>query len=99
MYGIFMISRDFVNYAAKYIGFDISWEGKDVNEKGYEVKTGKLIVEVVPAFYRPAEVNILIGSAEKAKRVLGWEPKVTLEILTEIMVEHDLDELKREQIT
>jgi GDPmannose 4,6-dehydratase len=91
--------RDFVNYAAKYIGFDISWEGKDVNEKGYEVKTGKLIVEVVPAFYRPAEVNILIGSAEKAKRVLGWEPKVTLEILTEIMVEHDLDELKREQIT
>lgn len=87
--------RDFVNYAAKHVGFEIVWEGKDINEKGYNKETGKLIIEVIPKFYRPAEVNILIGSAIKAKKVLGWEAKVSLEELVKTMIEYDLNDVKK----
>lgn len=82
--------RDFVSMAAKAAGFDLAFEGKDEAEIGVDRNTGKTIVRVNPKFYRPAEVELLIGNPEKAKRELGWEPKTTLEQLCQMMVEADL---------
>ena len=82
--------RDFVAMAAKAAGFDLAFEGKDENEIGVDRKTGKTIVRVNPKFYRPAEVDLLIGDPEKAKRVLGWEPTTNLEQLCQMMVEADI---------
>jgi GDPmannose 4,6-dehydratase len=82
--------RDFVTMAAKAAGFDLAFEGKNEAEIGVDRSTGKTIVRVNPKFYRPAEVELLIGNPEKAKRELGWEPKTTLEQLCQMMVEADL---------
>lgn len=82
--------RDFVTMAAKAAGFTLRWEGKEENEVGIDVATGKTLVRVNPKFYRPAEVELLIGNPEKAKRELGWEPKTTLEQLCQMMVEEDI---------
>ncbi|KVG32199.1 GDP-mannose 4,6-dehydratase [Burkholderia diffusa] len=82
--------RDFVSMAGKAAGFDIMWEGKDENEVGVDVATGKAIVKINPKFYRPAEVDLLIGDAAKARAELGWEPRTTLEQLCEMMVEADI---------
>lgn len=82
--------RDFVTMAGKAVGFDLVWQGTAENEVGIDRKTGKTLIRVNPKFYRPAEVDLLIGNAEKAKRELGWEPKTTLEELCEIMVEADV---------
>lgn len=82
--------RDFVTMAAKAAGFDLVFEGKSEAEIGVDRSTGKTIVRVNPKFYRPAEVELLIGNPEKAKRELGWEPKTTLEQLCQMMVEADI---------
>jgi len=82
--------RDFVSMAAKAAGFDLVWEGREENEIGIDRATGKTLVRVNPKFYRPAEVELLIGNPEKAKRELGWEPKTTLEDLCRMMVEADI---------
>jgi GDPmannose 4,6-dehydratase len=76
--------------AAKAAGFDLRWEGVAENEKGIDQSSGKVIVSISPQFYRPAEVDLLIGNPIKAKRDLGWEPKTTLESLCQMMVEADL---------
>lgn len=82
--------RDFVRLAAKAAGFDIEFQGTNENEIGIDKKTGKTIVSVNPKFYRPAEVDLLLGDYSKAKEVLGWEPKTSLEELCRIMVEADI---------
>lgn len=82
--------RDFVRMASKAAGFALVFEGKGENEVGIDSKTGKTLVRVNPKFYRPAEVDLLIGSPEKAKRELGWEPKTTLEQLCQMMLEADV---------
>lgn len=82
--------RDFVSMAGKAAGFDIMWEGKDENEVGVDIATGKAIVKINPKFYRPAEVDLLIGDPAKARTELGWEPRTTLEQLCEMMVEADI---------
>lgn len=82
--------RTFVEMAFKATGVDIEWKGKEEQEKGYNVATGKEVVFINPKFYRPAEVELLIGSAEKAKSNLGWEPKTTLKELCQLMVDADL---------
>lgn len=82
--------RDFVNMAAKAAGYDLVFEGKNEAEIGVDSNTGKIIVRVNPKFYRPAEVELLIGNPEKAKRELGWVPKTTLEELCQMMVNADL---------
>ncbi len=82
--------REFVERAAQVAGFDIMWEGEGTDEVGRDRKSGKVIVEVNPDFYRPAEVDLLVGDASKAKQELGWTPKVTFEHLVEMMVEADL---------
>jgi GDPmannose 4,6-dehydratase len=82
--------RDFVALAGKAAGIDIEWKGRYEQECGVDRKSGKTIVRINPKFYRPAEVETLIGCAAKAKRDLGWEAKTSLEELCRIMVEEDL---------
>ena len=82
--------RDFVIMAFKAVGITLQWKGKAEQEIAEDASTGKLRVRVNPKFYRPAEVELLIGSPAKAKKVLGWEPKTTLEQLCQMMVEADL---------
>ncbi|MDA5534843.1 GDP-mannose 4,6-dehydratase [Yersinia mollaretii] len=82
--------RDFVSMAFKAAGFDLRFEGKDEDEVGIDTTSGKTLVKINPKFYRPAEVELLIGNPQKAKDVLGWEPKTTLEELCQMMVEEDL---------
>ncbi|MES2047909.1 MAG: GDP-mannose 4,6-dehydratase [Pseudomonadota bacterium] len=82
--------RDFVIMAFKAVDIQLKWQGEAENETAVCGKTNKLMVRVNPKFYRPAEVELLIGDPKKAKDVLGWEPKTTLEQLCKMMVEADL---------
>ena len=82
--------RDFVIMAFKAVDIQLKWQGEAENETAVCSKTNKLMVRVNPKFYRPAEVELLIGDPQKAKDVLGWEPKTTLEQLCKMMVEADL---------
>lgn len=82
--------RDFVAMAFKSTGVQIEWRGKDERETGVDALTGKTLVQVNPKFYRPAEVELLIGNPAKAKAKLGWAPETTLEQLCQMMVQADL---------
>lgn len=82
--------RDFVCLAFKAVGVDLEFKGSGEHEAGIDAATGKTLVRVNPKFYRPAEVDLLIGNPEKAKQKLGWEPKTTLEALCTMMVEADV---------
>jgi GDPmannose 4,6-dehydratase len=83
--------RDFVDMAFKAAGIGIRWQGKAENEIGIDADSGKTLVRINPKFYRPAEVELLIGDPAKAKAKLGWEPKTTLEQLCHMMVASDLE--------
>jgi GDPmannose 4,6-dehydratase len=87
--------RDFVNYSFQVIDKTIRWEGSAENEKGYDANTGELLVQVNPKFYRPAEVELLIGDPKKAKDILGWSPKTSVADLAEIMVRSDISLQKK----
>ncbi|AGK48186.1 GDP-mannose 4,6-dehydratase [Burkholderia thailandensis MSMB121] len=82
--------RDFVDMAARAAGFRLAWEGREENEVGIDQVSGKTIVKINPKFYRPAEVDLLIGDAQKAREALGWAPATTLEQLCQMMVEADI---------
>ena len=82
--------RDFVTMSFKAVDIELDWQGKAESETAVDKKTGKIVVKVNPKFYRPAEVELLIGNPEKAKKDLGWEPKTTLEELCAMMVKADL---------
>lgn len=82
--------RDFVSMAAKSAGFELDWEGKEEQENGVDRKSGKTLVRVSPKFYRPAEVDLLIGDFKKAHDELGWKPQTSLEQLCQMMVEADI---------
>lgn len=82
--------RDFVNMTFKAVGKQLEWTGSNENEMAIDTATGKTVVKVNPKFYRPAEVELLIGNPARSKEVLGWEPKTTLEELCQMMVEADL---------
>lgn len=82
--------RDFVTMAAKAAGVELAWQGKAEHEVGIDTRTNKTLVRVNPKFYRPAEVELLIGNPEKAKLELGWQPETTLEQLCQMMVEADI---------
>jgi GDPmannose 4,6-dehydratase len=82
--------RYFVELAFREIGVEIEWKGEGVDEKGYEKSSGQLRVEVNPHYFRPTEVDLLIGDYSKAKEKLGWEPRTTLEELVHKMVQYDL---------
>lgn len=81
--------RDFCNMTANWHGIDIEWVGSGVNEKGVDKLTGKLYFEINPKFYRPADVNTLLGDSTKAQTVIGWKPKLTLKDLVADMCEHE----------
>lgn len=87
--------RDFVSMAFKSVNIGLRFEGNAETERGIDILTGKTVVRVNPAFYRPAEVDLLIGSADKAKRELGWESKTTLEELCQMMVKADLSRIEK----
>jgi GDPmannose 4,6-dehydratase len=82
--------RDFVTMALKGVGIEGQWRGVGEKEECVDASNGKVIVRINPKFHRPAEVELLIGDATKAKEKLGWEPKTTLEQLCKMMVEEDL---------
>lgn len=82
--------REFVELSAKLLHIDLLWKGQGVNEKGIDKKTGKTIIEIDPRYFRPAEVDILIGDPTKAKRILKWKAKTGFKELVKIMVATDL---------
>ncbi|AEM47319.1 GDP-mannose 4,6-dehydratase [Acidithiobacillus ferrivorans SS3] len=82
--------REFIEKAAPHAGFDLVWEGEGEQTQGIDRKSGKIIVRVNPAFYRPAEVDILIGNPGKAHQQLGWKPEVQFDALVQMMAEADL---------
>jgi GDPmannose 4,6-dehydratase len=90
--------RDFVNFAYEYLGKSIRWEGEGVDEKGYDSETGKCIVAVDPRYFRPTEVETLLGDPTKAKEKLGWVPKISLKEMVEEMMEADLESAKRDAL-
>ena len=90
--------RDFVTLAAKYAGFEIEWQGKEVDEIGIDKKTSKTIVKINPQFFRPAEVELLIGDSTKAQKVLGWKRKVSYEGLCEMMIKKDIERYKTKSL-
>ena len=86
--------REFIERATQIAGFDLVWEGEGVNEVGIDRKTGKQIVSIDPKYFRPAEVDLLLGDPTLAKTELGWTPAVTFEGLVELMMRADLDLLE-----
>ncbi|MGE0569401.1 MAG: GDP-mannose 4,6-dehydratase [Bacteroidia bacterium] len=89
--------RKFIEMSFKELGIDVIWEGKGEQEKGINKATGATIVEIDPKYYRPAEVDLLVGDATKAKEKLGWVPKRTVEQLCKEMVLSDLELFKRDK--
>ncbi len=89
--------RDFVDIAAKELGIVIRWDGAGLDEKGYDT-SGKCIVSVDPRYFRPTEVETLLGDASKAKAKLGWEPKITFDELVKEMVREDLKSAERDEL-
>jgi len=88
--GVTTTVRDFITMAFKEGGMDVRWEGSGVQEKGLDVATGKVLVEIDPRYFRPAEVELLIGDPTKALTDLGWKPKVQLPELVRMMVQNDI---------
>jgi len=82
--------REFIEEACKYVEVDILWLHSGINEIGIDKKSGKVVVEIDPKYFRPTEVDLLLGDPTKAKEVLGWEPKVKFKELIKIMMEYDL---------
>ena len=89
--------REFIEIAAKRLGFDLEWQGEGVEEIGVDKNTGKTIIKIDPEYFRPTEVDLLIGDYSKVKKQLGWEPSVKFRELVEIMVDADLEDQESRQ--
>ena len=87
--------RQFVNIAAKNLGINIKWIGKGIHEIGIDKKTGKTLVKVGKKYFRPTEVDTLLGDSKKAKKILKWKPKITFNQLVKEMVKSDYNEQKK----
>ena len=96
--------RKFAEISAKYLGWNsdgesgIIWEGEGLNEVGRRADTKEIVIKVDPRYFRPTEVDFLLGESHKAKKELGWEPKISLEELIEEMIQHDKEEAKKESL-
>lgn len=88
--------RDFLETVFNKLGYELVWSGTGADEKGKDRKTGRVLVEIDPQFYRPAEVNYLCGDATKAADKLGWSPKHTFDELVDDMLQHDIKQVERE---
>ena len=94
--GAYHTVREFATLAFREVGIELEWKGEGVDEKGYDKATGKALVEVDPKYFRPAEVDQLLGDPTKAKNQLGWNPtKTSFEELVRIMVKHDMKFVKK----
>jgi GDPmannose 4,6-dehydratase len=103
--GVQFSVRTFIDKAAAQLGITLAWEGEGVNEQGRvatitgekapSVKVGDVVVQIDPRYFRPAEVETLLGDPSKAKNKLGWMPKITLDEMVQEMVAHDLDKAKQ----
>ena len=89
--------RDLVTRSFAELGITLSWEGQGVDEKGSDARSGRIVVEVDPRYFRPTEVELLLGDASKAKAKLGWEATTTFEDMISEMVLSDVDLIRREQ--
>lgn len=87
--------RDFASKAFEHAGLPIEWHGNGIDEKGHDVRNGRILVEVDPSYFRPTEVDVLLGDPSKAKKELGWHPETELSELINIMVDHDLEMVKQ----
>ena len=85
--------REFIEESCKYIDIDIEWTGEGSDEKGIDKKTKKVIIEIDKKYFRPTEVDLLLGDPSKSKEILGWEPKTKFKDLVRIMIEHDMNEV------
>ena len=90
--------RDFVNLAAKEIGINLKWEGKGIEETGIDVDSNKVIISIDPRYFRPAEVETLLGDSSKAKKKLGWSPKISFQELVKEMADSDLEDAKKDYL-
>jgi len=90
--------REFAESVAKLLGYDLQWKGKGIKQEGIDRKTGKVLIKIDPVHFRPSEVDFLLGDSSKAKKLLGWKPKVKFQELVEIMVKHDYDLVKNEAV-
>jgi len=89
--------REFIELAFKELDIEIVWKGKGVHEKGYDKKTNKCLIEIDPKYFRPTEVDLLLGDATKANRELGWYPKTKFQDLVKMMVKADFELYKNNQ--
>ncbi len=89
--------REFVELSFEEVGIDIQWRGKGIEEKGIDSKTGNIVVEIDPDYFRPTEVEILLGDPTKAREKLGWQPEVKFQELVRIMMNADLEAAKYEK--
>lgn len=88
--------KEFVERSFEHIGISLIWVGEGIDEKGYNAQNGKLLVAIDPRYFRPTEVNLLIGNADKAYQLLGWKSKTTFKELVDIMVDADMELVKNE---
>ena len=93
--GVTTSIRDFCLIVFKEIGIDIEFSGSGIYEKGTDKSTGKVIIEVDPRYFRPTEVDLLIGDASKAREKLGWNPKYTLDMLVKEMICGDMKDVEK----
>ena len=89
-------AREFLEIVFRKLDYDLVWQGKGLDEKGIDRKSGKTLVEIDPVFFRPTEVNYLCGDSTKAREKLGWKPKHTFEDLVDDMLKHDVELARRE---
>lgn len=87
--------REFANIVFKELDMDLEWKGEGINEEGIEIKTGKTLVAVNPRYFRPTEVDLLIGDATKAQKTFGWKPKVKFDELAKIMATADWEKVQK----
>ena len=88
--------REFVDVAAAHVDLRVRWEGKGLDQKGIDDETGRTIVEVDPRYFRPTEVETLLGDSSKAHEKLGWKPKITFEDMVREMMQADLELAQRD---
>ncbi len=87
--------REFVEHAFRELGITVEWKGHGKEEVGIDAKSGKIVVKIDPNYFRPTEVDILLGDASKAKKELGWEPKIKFNELVKVMIESDFKKIKK----
>lgn len=90
--------RDFISIASEKLGLSIEWKGNGVNEKGIDKHSGNVVVAVDPRYFRPTEVETLLGNPTKAKQQLGWEPRISFDELVTEMIENDLELAKKDHL-